>query len=141
MLEPISKQNRTVSFKTHPQSFIIFMLQAMDLVIFSLNEVVGSLFYYSLVTDGINHAAQDIPTRTALIYIYIYIYIYIWAIQLIFSFLPIPNISYDSKRKSVLVAVTFLKLQIKKLQNMLVKEVKVFRSRNSLNDPWNLSAN
>ena len=62
-------------------------------------------------------------------------------IQLIFSFLPIPNISYDSKRKSVLVAVTFLKLQIKKLQNMLVKEVKVFRSRNSLNDPWNLSAN
>ena len=136
MLEPKSKQNRTVSFKTHPQSFIIFMLQAMVLVTFSLNEVVGSLFYYSLVTDGINHAAQDIPTRTE-----VNIYIYIWAIQLIFSFFPIPNISYDSKRKSVLVAVTFLKLQIKKLQNMLVKEVKVFRSRNSLNDPWNLSAN
>ena len=74
MLEPKSKQNRTVSFKTHPQSFIIFMLQAMDLVTFSLNEDVGSLFYYSLVIDGINHAAQDIPTRTALIYIYIYIY-------------------------------------------------------------------
>ena len=74
MVEPKSKQNRTVSFKTHPQSFIIFMLQAMDLVTFSLNEVVGSLLYYSLVTDGINHAAQDISTRTALIYIYIYIY-------------------------------------------------------------------
>ena len=76
MLEPKSKQNRTVSFKTHPQSFTIFMLQAMDLVTFSLNEVVGSLLYYSLVTDGINHSAQDIPTITALIYIYIYIYIY-----------------------------------------------------------------
>ena len=68
MVEPKSKQNRTVSFKTHPQPFITFMLPAMDLVTFSLNEIVGSLLYYSLVTDGINHAAQDISTRTALIY-------------------------------------------------------------------------
>ena len=54
------------------------MLQAMALVIFSHNKIVGSLFYYSLVTDGINHAAQESSTRTALIYVYIHIYIYIY---------------------------------------------------------------
>ena len=39
------------------------MLHAMAVVTFSLNKTVGSLFH-SLVTDGINHAAQGTSTRT-----------------------------------------------------------------------------
>ena len=46
-------------------------------------------------------------------------------------------------RKSFLLTVSLLKLQTKKLKNMLMKEVKVLHSRNSLNylGPWNLSVN
>ena len=46
----------------------MFMLHSMDLVTFSLNKIVGSLFH-SLVNDGINHAAQDISTRTVRLHI------------------------------------------------------------------------
>ena len=66
-----SKQNRGIAFS---QSFIkqvnidlIFMLHAMVFVTYSLNKIVGSLFH-SLVSDGINHAAQDTSTRTIRIY-------------------------------------------------------------------------
>ena len=37
------------------------MLQVMALVTFSLNKIVGNLLH-SLVTDRINHAAQDTST-------------------------------------------------------------------------------
>ena len=36
---------------------LIFMLHALDLVTFSLNKIVGSLFH-SLVTDGMNQAKK-----------------------------------------------------------------------------------
>ena len=44
------------------------MLHAMTLATFSLNKIVGSLFH-SLVTDGINHTAQDTSTKTVRLYI------------------------------------------------------------------------
>ena len=42
---------------------LIFMLHAMALGTFFLQKIVGS-FFYLLVTDGINHAAQDTSTKT-----------------------------------------------------------------------------
>ena len=65
------------------------------------------------------------------------------------NFLSYHFLTYDSEqknlllRKSLLLTVSFLQLQIKKLQNVLLKEAKVFHSRNSLNDggPWNLPVN
>ena len=44
------------------------MLHAMVLAIVSLNKVVGSLFH-SLVTNGIDHAAQDTNTRMVRLYV------------------------------------------------------------------------
>ena len=43
------------------------MPHAMALVTFSLKKIVGNLFY-SLVTDGMNHTAQDTSTRTVRLY-------------------------------------------------------------------------
>lgn len=46
-------------------------------------------------------------------------------------------------RKSLLLAGSLLQFHVKKLQNMLTKEVKVFHTTDLLNDsvPWNLSVN
>ena len=44
------------------------MMHVTTLVKFSLNNTVGGLFH-SLVTDGINHAAQDTSTSTTRLYI------------------------------------------------------------------------
>ena len=61
LVAPKLRQNRSIVFDTHSQSFIqqgnislIFMLHTMGLVTFSLNKILGSLLH-SLVTDGINH--------------------------------------------------------------------------------------
>ena len=69
------QQNRATAFDTHSQSFIkklnigpLFMLRAMALMTFPLNEIVENLFH-SLVTDGINDAAKDTSTRTVRLYI------------------------------------------------------------------------
>ena len=54
-----------------------------------------------------------------------------------FSFVPFSNGSKKRNlllRKNLLLTVSLLQLHIKKLQNMLIKEVKVLHSRNSLND-------
>ena len=45
------------------------MLQAMALVTFSLNKIVGNLFHYSLVIDIYHNAVQDTSTRTVVIHI------------------------------------------------------------------------
>ena len=46
-------------------------------------------------------------------------------------------------RKSLLLAGSLLQFHVKKLQNMLTKEVKVFHTTDLLNDsvPWKLSVN
>ena len=70
-----SKQNRvgichtfTIIFITRYNISLIFLLHLMGLVTFSLNTIFGSLLH-SLVTDGINHAAQDTSTRTVRLYV------------------------------------------------------------------------
>ena len=45
------------------------MLHAKALVISSLNKIVGNLFHSLVVTDVINHAAQDTFTRMVRLYI------------------------------------------------------------------------
>ena len=70
-----SKQNRvgichtfTINFITRYKISLIFMLHALALVTFSLNTIFGSLLH-SLVTNGINHAAQNTSTRTIRLYV------------------------------------------------------------------------
>ena len=101
------------------------LLHAMALVTFSLDKIVGNLFH-SLVTDGINHAAQGRYFHKSGKIVYIRDSINN------LSLLSYHFLTYDSKRKNLLTTLNWKK-----------KHPCKRHSRNSLNDsrPWNLSAN
>ena len=98
------------------------MPHAMALVTFSLKKIVGSLFY-SLVTDGMNHTAQDTSTRK--------VRLYTWRIH----FLRLPNIwLLEKKRNCEKKLTSHCNASYNfKFQNMLITGLKVFHARNSLN--------
>ena len=118
---------------------VIFKLHAITLVTYSLIKIVRSLFH-SLVADGMNHTTQDISTRMVKI-------VYMKDSINNLSFLSYHFLTYDSERinvllrKSLLLTVCLLQIQMQKLENMLIKKLQVFHSKNSLNDSgsWNLS--
>ena len=120
---------------------LIFIICVVALVTFSLNKIAGGLLH-SLVTDGIKSCRTRYFYKNSKI-------VYKRDSINNLSFLSYHFLTNDSKRKNLLLRKIFLlsvsplQLQIKKLQNMLMKEVKVFHSRNSLNDsgPWNLPGN